>query len=111
MKSKERFLADKARAGRWNDLTASGDWQAAVDMAMLEMLERQRGKIGPVYDAQAAAHRLSGAAEFETILSKLGLRELPVRASEPTKLEYEEFDVQNGMKPTFSGTNSGLEQS
>lgn len=96
---KERFLAETAPVKEWNDLSASGPFQHALDMAMLEFVERQAFKVGPVYDAQAVAHRIDGAKQFARLLVNLGVKEVAARQVEPSKLEYEHFDIQPGMKP------------
>lgn len=100
MKSpKERFLEDKSRVTEWNSIADSGLFQQSLDYAMLEYVERETFKVGPVYDAQAVAHRVEGARLFARLLANLGIVEPVRKTSEPSRLEYEHFDVQPGMKP------------
>lgn len=103
---KSRFLLDTARTKAWNELTSSEPFLAALDTALLETLHRLR--TGPVYDAQAAAHRLEGAREFAALLQTLGeAAEPPKRASE-TPLDYQAGKVPAHLKPQ-SEPPSGVE--
>lgn len=96
---KERFLEDKSRVAKWNGIADSDIFQQGLDFAMLEYVERETFKVGPVYDAQAVAHRVEGARLFARLLANLGVVEPARKPSEPSRLEYEHFDVQPGMKP------------
>jgi hypothetical protein len=96
---KERFLAETERTREWNGIAESTAFQHALDMATLEFVERQSFKVGQVYDAQAVAHRIEGARQFSRVLINMGIKEVVSKRSEPSKLEYEHFDIQAGMKP------------
>lgn len=94
---KSRFLLDSARVKQWNELTASADFQHALDHALLEMLHRHR--TGPVYDAQAAAHKLDGAQEFARLLCSLGEVAEPLKRTTDTPLDYKPTAVAAHLKP------------
>lgn len=109
MKSpKDRFLLDAARVKAWNQITEGSLFEQALDVATLEFSERQMLKVGQVYDAQAVAHRLQGAREFAKILAMLGVPVQEAAATGPSKLDYEDFEIPEGMIPkpaTMAGSN------
>lgn len=96
---KTRFLADGPRVKAWNELTASHDFQLALDHALLQMLY-EGTTLPPVYDAQARAHQLDGAKRFMVVLQRLGERELPGERAAETILDYRPAKVPAHLQPT-----------
>ena len=94
---KQRFLQSDTRVKAWNQIVEAPPFQEALDAAMLEFIGEAR--MGAVYEAQAAAHRLEGAARFMVILSNLAVRNEPKRRSDLESLEYERATQQAGLKP------------
>lgn len=96
---KTRFLSDSLRATRWNELTASADFQLALDHALLQMLYEGTA-LPPVYDAQARAHQLDGAKRFMVVLQRLGEREVAGERAVETILDYRPAKVPAHLQPT-----------
>lgn len=105
---KDRFHQHPDSIKAWNLIAEGGLFQAALDVAMLEMAAGVARAAGAVYDAQAAAHRLQGAVMFAEILAKLGIKDVPRGTSKAPDLEYESFGVALGMVPGTKKQTSGL---
>lgn len=71
MNAKQRFLANKALAGRHNELVASGEFNAAADAAMLHFISRLP-LAGDVQSAAANGNRIEGAMLFLSALTNIG---------------------------------------
>lgn len=100
---KQRYLATPARANAWNDLVASAAFIEATDHALLEFVHQLAA--GPVYDAQAASHRLDGAKKMLFILLKLGEQTLTTREKQEPDLDYGPGKVPKHLQPTEQKTN------
>lgn len=95
---KQRFLQNDRLVKAWNQVVESPEFQLAMDAAMLELMAADRTP-GPVYDAQAAAHRLHGARLLAVTLARMGVREETRRTKDLESLDYEKSGPQAGMKP------------
>jgi hypothetical protein len=99
---KSRFLSNALRATAWHEFTASNAFIEATDFALLELVHQSAA--GPVYDAQASAHRLDGARRLLYILSKLGEQTLTSPERKAPELDYGPEAVPAHLRPTTTTT-------
>lgn len=99
MTPKERFLADQARTKAWNSLIENPLFDLACDTVLAELASRQAAQSLPVYESQAATHRMQGVVIGLEALKKLGRKAEGPKIVTTPELDYESFDVQEGMKP------------